>query len=217
MTSVVPSFSLFCGIWTSTSWRGGKTTVEWSPWRFRARNIYWNPESEQLRQETLRDLVGPQGYFRRCHPDSASDKFNHSKHEISAPGGLRSVAKLALNIVMEFRKEDEKRKRVDWLIKSVIKISIFFAKSINFYCKTSYRPPQHVLGRRVALLGRGLAELGEGGSSSMKNLYYIFNWKQIIICWGRGVAVLGRAVAVLGRAVAAPGEGPGRSYLIFWH
>ena len=34
---------------------------------------------------------------------------------------------------------------------------------------------------------------------------------------GEGVAVLGRGVAVLGRAVAAPGEGPGRSYLIFWH
>ena len=106
-----------------------------------------------------------------------------------------------------------------WLINKIMNknCDFFFAKSINFYCKTSYRPPQHVLGRTVALLGRGLAELGEGGSSSMKKLYYIFNWKQIIICWGRGVAVLGRAVAVLGRAVAAPGEGPGCSYLIFWH
>ena len=49
----------------------------------------------------------------------------------------------------------------------------------------------------------------------MENLYYIFNLKRIIICWGRGVAVLGRGVAVLGRAVAAAGEGRSLSFLHF--
>ena len=57
--------------------------------------------------------------------------------------------------------------------------SDFFSLSLLiFYIfekKSSYPPPQHVLGRGVALLGKGAAELGERGSSWMKNLYYIFN------------------------------------------